>query len=113
MVAVLLHRLGKSRLTILNKHSAQVAWSRHFPDDDVRTVTVAQDGHAAIVETSHGPGLLWSFGADTVGRYLQDYQLSEASDHLKVTFSDFTAPHVTLILNEQERALWRQKLAPI
>ncbi|MCF6231938.1 MAG: hypothetical protein L3J36_02360 [Rhodobacteraceae bacterium] len=112
MIALLLHRLGKSRLTVLSTPSASHAWNRHFPDDEVYSVILAENGHAAYVETSGGPGLLWSFGADTVGRHLQDYRLSQAPDHLKVVFHDFTAPQVILRLNDKERPRWQQKLAP-
>lgn len=112
IVALLLHKLGKSRLTILNPQSARIAWLRHFPEDQVSTVTVTQDGHTAFLDTSQGPGLLWSFGADTVGRLLQNYKVREAPDHLKVVFADFSAPRVTVRLNGDERALWHKKLAP-
>ncbi len=112
LIAVLLHRLGKSHKAVLNAQSASHAWTRHFPDDEVRGVIVAQDGHAALVETDQGPGLLWSFGADTVGRHLQGYHLTKAPDHLTVIFADFSAPRVTVHLNNDERTLWQQKLAP-
>jgi len=112
MVALLLHRLGKSDKVVLDAQTARHAWTRHFPDNEVHNVIVAQDGHAALVETDHGPGLLWSFGADTVGRHLQGYHLNKAPDHLTVIFADFSAPRVTVHLNDDERPTWQQKLAP-
>jgi hypothetical protein len=112
MVALQLHKLGKSDLTALNAQTARHARTRHFPDGDVQAIIVAQDGHFAIVQTSSGSGLLWSFDANTVDRHLQDYHLIEAPDHLRVVFRDFSALRVAVHLNDTERMLWQQKLAP-
>lgn len=112
MIALLLHGLGRSRRTILTPEGARLAWHRHFPDDQVLGVTVAEDGHAAIVRTARGPGLLWSFGADTVARYLRDFAVQERPDCLRVIFHDFTAPHVTLRLNPAERPVWQKLMSP-
>ncbi len=112
VIGVLLHGLGKSRLTVLNRDSARAAWRRHFPGDDLRAVTIAANGHAALVETASGPGLLWSFGADTVARHLRDFELKSEPDRLCVNFHDFTAPRVTLHLTDAERRLWQKMMAP-
>ncbi len=106
-IALLLHLMGKSRLTQLTTEDARSAWHRHFPDDDIQDVTVALSGHAALVRTAQGPGLLWSFGADTVARHLIDFDLIETPDHLQVIFHDFTAPRVNLHLTPSERAHWQ------
>lgn len=111
-ITLLLHLLGKSRLAFLTAGDARNAWHRHFPDDDIQNVTVAQNGHAALVRTDQGPGLLWSFGADTVGRHLHDFDLIETPDHLRVIFHDFTAPRVSLHLTETERSRWQELMAP-
>jgi len=111
-ITLLLHLLDKSRLTFLTVEDARSAWHRHFPDDDIQDVTVAQNGHAALVHTAQGPGLLWSFGADTVARHLRDFDLIETPDHLRVIFHDFTAPRVSLHLTETERPLWQELMAP-
>lgn len=112
LTALILHLLGKSRLTVLTREDARTAWHRHFPDDDIHHLTVARDGHAALVQTSQGPGLLWSFGADTVARHLHDFELLDRPDHLTVIFHDFTAPRVTLHLSDAERPLWQQMMTP-
>lgn len=111
-IALLLHLLGKSRLSVLTREDARTAWHRHFPDDEIRDLTLARDGHSALVQTSQGPGLLWSFGADTVARHLRDYDLLEKPDHLCVVFHDFTAPRATLYLTEEERPAWQKMMAP-
>lgn len=111
LVALLLHWLGKSGLTVLDNNTARAAWLRHFPEDKVQAVVTAENGHTALIDTENGPGLLWSFGADTVARYLTDYQLREAQDHLTIAFTDFSAPRVTVNLSAAERPHWQQKLA--
>ncbi len=112
LIAVLLHFLGKSRLTVLSDEDARTAWHRHFPDDEIHDLVVAHDGHAALVQTGQGPGLLWSFGADTVARHLRDYDLIEEPDHLKIVFHDFTAPQVILHLSASERPAWQEMMVP-
>jgi hypothetical protein len=109
-IAALLHILGKSRQTVLSDEDARSAWHRHFPDDEILGLIVARDGHAALVQTGQGPGLLWSFGADTVARHLRDFDLLEEPNHLRVIFHDFTAPSVNLHLSDTERAAWKRKM---
>jgi hypothetical protein len=112
MTALILHLLGKSRLTVLTTEDARTAWHRHFPDDEIFELIVARNGHAALVQTGQGPGLLWSFGADTVARHLRDYDVLEKPDQICVVFHDFTAPRVSLHLTEDERALWQELMEP-
>lgn len=112
LIALLLHGLGKSRLTVLTPEDARTAWFRHFPDDDISDVTVTNDGHAALIQTSQGPGLLWSFGADTVARHLRNFDLQEQTGGIRVMFHDFTAPRVTLHLDESEHPLWQKIMIP-
>lgn len=107
-VAALLHLSGRSKRTVMLPEQARADWVRHFPDDIVIDVTVSNDGHAALIRTEQGPGLLWALGIDTVGRHLLDYDLVDHSDGLHVIFHDFTAPQVTLHLTEDERTRWRQ-----
>jgi len=111
LIALLLHLLGKSRLTVLSQEGARSDWHRHFPDDEILDLIVARDGHAALVQTGQGPGLLWAFGADTVARHLRDFDLLEEPDHLKVIFHDFTAPSATLHLSEPERPVWQKMMS--
>lgn len=112
VLALLLHVLGKSRRMVLTTEDARTAWHRHFPDDEILGLTVAHDGHAALVQTNQGPGLLWAFGADTVARYLRDFDLVDKPGHLSVIFHDFTAPRVTLHLSDAERPIWQEMMTP-
>ena len=112
LIALLLHALGKSRLRILTWEDARSEWHRHFPDDEIGDLVVARNGHAALVQTGQGPGLLWSFGADTVARHLRDFDLLEEANGLRVIFHDFTAPQATLRLDEAERSVWQQEMGP-
>lgn len=111
-IVLLLHLLGKSARRVMSAEDARAAWHRHFPDDTVTGLDLAHDGHAALVQTEQGPGLLWAFGADTVARHLRDFDLIDAPKGLRVRFHDYTAPGVTLRLAEDERALWAEKMRP-
>ncbi len=106
-IALLLHLAGRSKRCVLTREDAEAAWERHFPGDIVEQITVSRDGHAALVLTHLGPGLLWAFGADTVARRLEDFDLIETGDGLRVEFHDFTASSVTLVLDDFERPHWR------
>ena len=111
-IALILHLTGKSAQTMLTPEDARAAWHRHFPDDLITEVLTARDAHAALVMTSQGPGLLWSFGADTVARHLRDFDLIDRPDGLRIAFHDFTAPHVTLHLTDAERRDWQTRMEP-
>lgn len=106
-IALLLHLTGRSRVLVMSAEDARTAWHRHMPDDEILDVIVSYTGHAALVTTSQGPGLVWAFGADTTARHLRDYDMLETEDGLQILFHDFTAPSVTLRLTEPERAHWR------
>jgi hypothetical protein len=112
VTGLLLHVLGKSRRLLLTTEDARSAWHRHFPEDEIHTVTVTQDQHAALVQTTQSAGLLWAFGADTVGRHLLDFDLIEKPDGLTVIFHDFTAPRVYLQLSPTERPRWQEMMMP-
>jgi hypothetical protein len=111
LIALLLHLLGKSSQIALSQEDARTAWHRHFPDDLILDLIVAHDGHAALVQTEQGPGLLWSFGADTVARHLRDFDLLDEPHHTKVIFHDFTAPSATLHLTDTERPIWQEMMS--
>lgn len=111
-IAVLLHLTGKSRLQVLTPDTASEQWLRHFPDDIVVDVTVAHDGHAALVRTNIGAGLIWSFGADTVARHLRDFDWLNHPKGLEVQFHDFGTPHVIVHLDETERRHWQHLMEP-
>ena len=63
---------------------ARAAWHRHAPDDLIQEVTVASNGHAALVTTQQGMGLVWAFGADSVARPLHDFDLLDTKDGLRI-----------------------------
>ncbi|WP_164659410.1 hypothetical protein [Tropicibacter sp. Alg240-R139] len=109
-IAVMLHLSGRSKRARLTAESAGAAWERHFPDDQVTGVIAAQDGHAALVTTSAGVGLVWAFGADTVARHLVEVDLDDTTRGLRFRFSDFTAPSVRVALAPEERQLWRNTI---
>jgi hypothetical protein len=106
-IAVLLHFSGRSSLMIISAEDARAAWHRHIPDDEIHDVVVSHTGHAALIMTGQGPGLIWAFGADTTARHLRDFDLIDLTNGLRVIFHDFTAPRVDVVLTEPERARWR------
>lgn len=107
-IATILHLTGRSAPAVLNCDAARRAWQRHFPADTIREVIPARNGHAALVLTSAGPGVIWAFGADTVARHLLDFSLHDVPDGLRLAFRDFGTPGVSLTLTDAERARWRQ-----
>lgn len=109
-IALVLHLSGRSRRKVLSHEDAISAWHRHFPDDAITDAVVSGDGHAALVLTEQGPGLLWAFGADTVGRRLLDYDLIDEPKGLRVIFHDYAAPSALLHLDENERKLWQEMI---
>ena len=112
LIAVVLHAVGKSARRVMSPEDAREAWNRHFPDDTVTDVTLSGDGHAALIATEQGNGLIWAFGADTVARHLLDYDLIETRKGLQVRFHDYTAPSVTLRLSADERPDWAALMRP-
>ncbi|SLN50814.1 hypothetical protein [Ruegeria meonggei] len=112
-VTVLLHLSGKSELRALTPELAQSEWLRHAPDDTIIDVTVAHDGHSALIRTQTGNGLLWSFGADTVARHLLDFDWLEHPDGFEIQFHDFGTPKVIVHLDDFERRHWRHLLEPV
>ncbi|MGV6803510.1 MAG: hypothetical protein ACWA49_04825 [Ruegeria sp.] len=111
-ITLLLHLTGKSRLRLLSAETARAEWLRHFPEDDILDITLAHDNHAALVRTDLGAGLLWAFGADTVARYLHDFDWIDQPDGIEIQFRDFATPGVTVRLEETERRHWRHLLEP-
>ncbi len=111
-ITLLLHLTGKSRLRLLSQETAREEWVRHFPGDAVVDVTISHDCHAALVRTADGPGLLWSFGADTVARRLLDYDWVEHLKGIQVYFHDFSTPNVLVRLDDMERRHWQHLMEP-
>lgn len=108
-IAVMLHFTGRSTRRVIDADSARQEWLRLFPDDNITGVLLSQDRHSALIETPDARGLLWAFGADTVGRYLNDDSTVHDHKHgLCIRFDDFTAPAARLSLSADERSQWKQ-----
>lgn len=113
-IAVLLHLTGRSNKRVLSAAAARAAWQRQFPESRVSQLVVADNGHAALIrdaEASAPLGLVWSFGADTVARTLQDIDLARTNDGLRLSFADYSAPRVLLHLTPTETNSWQQMIA--
>ena len=106
-ITLLLHLSGKSQRVVMSVEDARTAWHRHFPDDLIEDALLSHDGHAALVSTSQGPGLVWAFGADTVARHLRDFDMIDAKGRLNFMFHDYTAPRVSVVLTDPERRKWK------
>ena len=108
-IAILLHLLGLSRtVTLADDTAARAAWDDEFGNEDpARAVTLAHDGHAALIETAMGrPGIVFAMGADTAARYLDGARVTPIADGLRIDLPDFTAPHIKLHLDAGEAARW-------
>ncbi len=111
-IALLLHLTGRSRRAVLDPETAAAAWIRENPGDDVVEATVSADGHAALILTRQGKGLVWAMGADTTARPLRDFDLIETQQGLTVLFRDFTAPRARIRLTDFERRRWLSLMDP-
>ncbi|EBA15052.1 hypothetical protein RSK20926_04192 [Roseobacter sp. SK209-2-6] len=112
-IAVLLHLTGRSRLRRMDMTTAGAAWLRQFPESEVKHITLSGDGLAALVFTTEDEapvGLVWSFGDDTVARYLNPLVLRETKKGLQFRLPDFAAPEVSLQLTPEEKQNWQRLL---
>ena len=110
-IAVLTHLFGLSeRGRLASEEAARNAWAREFPRTPAGAVTLARDGRAALVATGMGPGLVWSFGADTTARFLSGARVTRTATGLDIRLSDITAPRVRLRLEADEAEAWAQSL---
>ena len=109
-IALALHMMGKSRVLHLNERSARAAWLRHFPESDVQSLTLSDNGKAALLQTSQGKALLWSFGADTVARPLGQFEVADKGHYLDLRFPDFAMPRARLALSAREKPFWLKEL---
>lgn len=113
-IAVLLHLTGRSDLRLLSADQARQAWLRQFPDSPIAQLTLAEDGHAALIQPEDGSaplGLVWSFGADTVARCLENVEMKTVRQGLYLRLADFSAPGVQLHLNGSEAEHWQRLIA--
>ena len=113
-IAILTHVMGFSRpYTFADEEDARARWLREYEDDQVTAVTLSHDRHAALIETDHGPGIVWAMGADTAAKRLTAPRLEPRPDGLRLRFRDFTAPAIRLRLDPSEAAIWQDKLKGI
>ncbi|MEC8575659.1 MAG: hypothetical protein VXZ09_18700, partial [Pseudomonadota bacterium] len=61
-IAIILHMSGRSAVVPLTEDSATRAWLRHSPDSAVQSARPAATGHAALITTEQGMGIVWCFG---------------------------------------------------
>lgn len=109
-IALLLHLSGRSKPKVMTEPQARDAWMRQFPESPIADLTLARDGHAALIQTADDSaplGLVWSFGADTVARFLEDAKLSPCKKGLHLHLADFSAPAVQLHLDQPEAMHWQ------
>lgn len=112
-VVYLTYLLGFSKEAELTEATARAAWMREFTDDGVRSADVSQCGHAALIDASSGPGVVWVMGQDTTARQLNDVQAEQTPKGLVLHLRDFTAAHIRLELTPEEAADWRARLEPL
>ncbi|MFC4218035.1 hypothetical protein ACFP4H_08550 [Pseudophaeobacter arcticus] len=110
-IALLLHLTGRSRSSVMTDTQARQAWLRQFPESPIAKLTLAEDGQAALIQPEDGRaplGLVWSFGADTVARFLEHVEVDKAKQGLHLNLADFSAPGVQLHLNDSEAEQWQR-----
>jgi len=106
-----MHLLGYSRrLALTGPEDVARHWRRHWPEDRVLDVTLCRSGGAALVRTAAGPGLLWSFGADTVARRLKGARARPVRGGLAIRLPDFAAPRVRLRMDADEARAWAARI---
>lgn len=89
-------------VSIASDNVARREWARHWPDDWVQAVHLA--GGAALIDGSHGIGLLRVIGGDTVAHRV--VQMQPVTGGLRLEFADFAAPAVTLPLADPTLSDW-------
>lgn len=110
-VAVLLHVLGYSRRVDLSDAAlARAAWLREFPETQVLNIAPADNGRAALVISTIGPGVVWAFGADTVARRLPPDGPDFGAGDMTLTFPDFGTGRMHLPLSPETITQWRSTL---
>ena len=112
-IAIALHLLGLSRIaTLESEAAARAAWAREMGDDPARAVTLAHEGHAALIETESGRhGIVFAMGGDFTVRYLDGARLRPVPGGLAIDLPDFTAPHIRVALDTGEAARWPALIA--
>ncbi|MDQ7070277.1 MAG: hypothetical protein Q9M48_05995 [Rhodobacterales bacterium] len=107
-IALVLHMLGLSaRRVFANESEAGAVWESEFPDDPARQVILSHDHHAALIDTVQGQrGIVWPMGADAAARYLIGATIRKTGKGLNIRLPDFTAPRISLRLDQDEADKW-------
>ncbi len=110
-IALMLHLLGYSTgLRFTDKGVVQQEWARHAPDSRVTGALISADKRAALVLTSHGPGLLWTMGADSTGHQVTGATVTTWAEGLDIDLHDFSAPGLRVRLAAEDRPRWQEIL---
>ena len=112
-VAILLHLMGLSKRLRFDESTARAAWLRHFPDASVRTVHVAPDGHAALIHSTDGPGIVWAMGADSAARFVHGARPEQRPDQLVLHFRDIGTPTIRLAVPAALQDDWLKEIGPL
>lgn len=111
LIGLVLHLTGHSRVFDIDTESvARREWTRHNSNDRVVAALVAANHRAALIETAAGPGVLWSFGADTCAQHLVSARVIETDEGLTIVTGDFAAPSIRLCLAPYERSVWLARI---
>lgn len=106
-VVLLVHLLRLSRpLGFADEAAARAAYLADYPDDEVVSVLLADDGHAAVLGTRAGLGLVAALGAGRLTRRLGPGDLSGVEERrgaLRLRLDDWGAPAVTLACADAAR----------
>lgn len=111
-IAALTWALGLARpYRFATEDDARAAWLRSWPEDRITTVLLAPDGSAALIGTDHGPGVVFTMGADSSGHRLDGADIHETPGGLRILFHDFATPRLDVALDPEARARWQQTLS--
>ncbi len=110
-IAALTWALGLAKpRRFANADEARLAFAREYPETPVHDVVLCQNASAALLNTAHGPAVVWPMGADSTARLLAEAQVDVAEGNLRIALPDYTAPKITLQLDPAEASLWAQQI---
>lgn len=99
-VGVLIRWLRPTPVKVFTSpHEVEEIWQHRNPETPLRNIHLNPSGTAALVETTHGPGILWAFGADPVTRLFdRPVKCRKTKTGLRIMTGDFTAPKLDILL---------------
>lgn len=112
-IAALLHLTGRSEPRILRDEAEALAlWQEALPTLPPTRALLSRSRQAALIHHAAGLGILWALGQDIVARPLPraPLRLRETARHLILHLPDFTAPHIRIALDADERSTWRRAI---